>query len=631
MTPRTSGCAILLLFALAWSACGRGGDGEGKLRAPSGSPNAAASSPSDLDQLLGPSFAWRRRLAPRERARAPERAAERAVLPGPILQRRVHRFRGRLQTAEAILLQGNLWLEFLPLVQSRPLDGCVVELDLLAGSQTWRLWTGAPEFGGARLNQSEALVRFARSERIPLEAHRGRRVFLRWTVQGPCAGRNTLLASPRLVPALRPVPAAPSILLVCSDAHRFDYAFGDPGRRLMPRLREIAGESVVYRRAFSNASWTLPSIASTLTGLFPRFHRTGVRIETGVWNDRERRRVLPPGQFSVGWGGAHHIFTAYPDRLSTLGERLQKGGYATAAVVSNVFYTSSGLLDEGFDVVLDTNGVPGSEVNRLAFEVLERFDPDRPLLLLVHYMDVHEYWNWAGRDGSETDRDVVLAEYARRVEDTDRHLGALLAVWDRDRGLAESLISFYADHGEHLGEPDRLGAGHGGSMDEVLLHIPFLVHYPRSLGIPPGTEERPVSLVDLAPTLLEAAGIPQEGAPLHGTSLLQLNGLDPTSARQVHADYQLSGDELSSVRAGSKKFLVNLTRGTRELVEPGETGGLVPETRWRVEDPVQQADLERAYETYTARAEAFGAELRSSRVIDAEELEERLRAIGYVE
>jgi arylsulfatase A-like enzyme len=166
-------------------------------------------------------------------------------------------------------------------------------------------------------------------------------------------------------------------------------------------------------------------------------------------------------------------------------------------------------------------------------------------------------------------------------------------------------------------------------MDEVLLHVPLLIRYPRSLGVSPAREKRVVSLVDLVPTLLDAIGADAEPSTMHGVSLLQPEP-EGAAARRIFADYQLAGDELSSVRAGDFKLLMNLTRGNRALFEVVAAAQHLPEGDRSIEDAARASELEREFETYRESAEGWTEDLATDRVIDAD-FEERLRAIGYAE
>jgi len=598
---------------------------------------------AELPDLLGPTSTWKQTLA------APGRG--KSALP--MIQLRSHVLKSELVSSTPVEFDGDFVLQFTPLIRGLPKDGCEIELEAIDGDTRIPVWRGPPHFTGAPIAEEYSLVvPLSRTVRVSLHELAGRSARLRWSVTEPCGDAGGWIANPRLHRRLAENEAPPSVLLVCSDQHRFDRAFGEGGKSLMPGLHAFAKDAVVYVNAYSNASWTLPSIVSTLTGLFPRYHRTGYRIASGKTAAAEARNHIRPGQFVAGWGDDVHVLSAYPRRLVTLGERLQQRGYDTFAVVSNDFYALSGLSSDGFDAVIDTYAVRGEIVNQHVFSILDQRERDAvssPLFLLVHYMDVHEYLRGhvnAARSAlakANLDPQKVRAWYEDGVRATDRNFTQLLQRWERSVGAGNSLIAFYSDHGEHLQEPTHEHDRHGDSMDEVLLHIPFAIRYPKSFGIEAGDRTQLVSLVDLVPTVLDVADasiylpsdlpsdLPPERDKLHGDSLVALDGNPSATQRVIFADFQLYGDELSSVRRGRRKLVLNITTGKRTLIDTKKAANGMSEQQARVGEPKVRKELTREYESYDERAKESSRGLVSEREIDPEEAHERLRAIGYLD
>jgi arylsulfatase A-like enzyme len=546
--------------------------------------------------------------------------------PVPMLDLQIHRHPGQL-TSDPFQVEERGTLEFVPIVFGPARDDCSVALDLVGTTPAARLWSGAPRFAPEE-QVRDPLRTLTRLVEVDL-APQAEPVRLRWTASSACGGAPGALARVAFRPERK---ARAPVLFVCSDTHRYDHSFGDSAA-LMPRLQQLAESAVVYDRAYSNASWTLPSVTSTLTGLYPRYHRTGLRVEREAQR-RKRGEPVPPGRFRVSWEGKFHVFTSHPHGLPNLGGRLRELGYETVAVVANTLYVGSGLLSGGFDLVIDANGLSGEGLNRLAEQLLERTGQRRPLFLLVHYMDVHEYFTWGTPEGEpkgtlgSVGGEALRSRYARQVEEADVYLAELVEAWNRRVGLDRSFFAFYSDHGEHLREPGRPHERHGDSMDEVLLHVPMLIRYPQALGISPNREKRAVSLVDLVPTLLDALDAEADGDALHGVSLLRPEPPN-AAARRIFADYQLAGDELASVRMGPLKLLVNLSRGSRALIDVSRSGP-GPERERAIEDAAVESELDREFQAYRESAQSFSAELVTDRAVD-EDFEERLRAIGYAE
>ncbi|KAL1515089.1 hypothetical protein AB1Y20_004153 [Prymnesium parvum] len=96
----------------------------------------------------------------------------------------------------------------------------------------------------------------------------------------------------------------------------------------------------------------------------------------------------------------------------------------------------------------------------------------------------------------------------------DTSVGTVLQAIDELRITPNTLVIYTADHGASF-----LGKGH---VYEAGIRVPLLMRWPRV--IPPGVRPAaPVALLDLAPTLLDAAAVPPAAADdLHGRSLLPL-------------------------------------------------------------------------------------------------------------
>ena len=594
-------------------------------------PRAVTRPASELPNLLGPTSTWKQTLA----------AQGGKGVSAPKIQLRAHPLKTELISSETVTLDEDYAIQFVPLVRGLPKDGCEIALEAIDGGTRLNLWRGRPHFTlepGA--DRGTLVAPLSRTARVSLRDLVGHSVHFRWSATEPCGDDGGWIANPRLHSRITDDEAPPSVLLVCSDQHRFDRTFGERGALLMPGLQAFAKDAVVYTHAYSNASWTLPSIVSTLTGLYPQYHRTGFRIASGRAAVARARPNLPAGQFIAGWGDDVHVLTAYPRRLVTLGERLQSRGYDTFAVVSNDFYALSGLASDGFDAVIDTYAARGEAVNRQALALLEQRRKNgvrKPLFLLVHYMDVHEYLrghvNAARSALQRADLDPVQVRgwYDDAVRATDRNFTRLLAQWERTVGVGNSLVAFYSDHGEHLQEPNHRHDRHGDSMDEVLLHIPLAIRYPENQGIGARVDDRPVSLVDLVPTVLDVAGAAVGEEPLHGTSLAALARNASATDRAIFADFQLYGEELSSVRRGSRKLVLNTARGHQTLVDTGLAAELSAEHQARIDEPELESALVREYENYSERARNWSRGLVSDHEVDPQEALERLRAIGYVE
>lgn len=280
----------------------------------------------------------------------------------------------------------------------------------------------------------------------------------------------------------------PNILLITLDTTRADHlgAYGNRRART-PNLDRLAARGVLFERAITAAPLTLPAHASLLTGQYPFSH--------GVRNN---------GTFTLT--GA----------MPTLTAALHEAGYRTAAFVSAFVLDHRYGLARGFDRYDDRLAIErrGGDTAALAQAWLgETAGDPRPFFVWVHLYDPHDPYEPpppfaqafadSPYDGEIAYDDEVIAGVLDRV---------------RTVGAAEStIVAVAGDHGESLG--DHGEATHGLFVYESTIRIPLIMS---GGGLPSGRRiPALVRGIDLAPTLLDAAGVPPLRAT-DGRSLLPL-------------------------------------------------------------------------------------------------------------
>jgi arylsulfatase A-like enzyme len=222
-----------------------------------------------------------------------------------------------------------------------------------------------------------------------------------------------------------------------------------------------------------------------------------------------------------------------PPERRTLAEVLQRAGYATAAFTSGAWIMPSAGFRRGFDVYHEQpSSWPAEPPGGLPYEAFTRglewmrANRDRPLFVFLHNYLVHRPY----RPPPPYDRmfDVLPAgapeaeqlrlAYEQEVRYGDDQIRALLEGLDAT-GLADrTLVVVTADHGEQLGEHG--GLDHTYAVYDEVARVPLVMRLPGA--IPAGVRiAEPVSLADVAPTIVDLLGLP----PLYdadGTSLLPL-------------------------------------------------------------------------------------------------------------
>jgi arylsulfatase A-like enzyme len=132
-----------------------------------------------------------------------------------------------------------------------------------------------------------------------------------------------------------------------------------------------------------------------------------------------------------------------------------------------------------------------------------------------------QYFIWenttAHPEGSPGSLKKMVQSYQAASDFADQMVGRLLDKLDATGRADSTIIILWADHGYHLGDKE---ATVKFTLWEKANRVPFIIVAP---GITkPGTRiERPVSLLDIYPTLIELAGLPEKEG-LDGQSLLPL-------------------------------------------------------------------------------------------------------------
>jgi arylsulfatase A-like enzyme len=325
-----------------------------------------------------------------------------------------------------------------------------------------------------------------------------------------------------------------------------------------------------------------------------------------------------------------HTKPRVPDHVTFLSERLQKHGYKTGAIVTNPWLKQEFGFGRGFDLYRYMTWkaffARGEKVNRAARKLLEKWQDER-FFLYVHYMDVHKPYPKEQPYQSEfptvphlpEETAELLAGYNAQIRVMDDFFRNLLDILE-DLGLEEeTLVVFTSDHGEEFREHN--GIGHGHALYQELVHVPLLLRHPK---LEPMAKriDTPVSLVDIAPTILE---LTTGSVPDHsdGISLRQhIRGRSDAEEEQ-RILYSELGRVTAAVRGDKKVIRAHREGKTRQwaydlTADPEEAQAVQSERGWI-------ADLSRAIDEHVAKR---FVDTKDRAPIDPA-TEERVRALGY--
>ena len=343
--------------------------------------------------------------------------------------------------------------------------------------------------------------------------------------------------------ARSPRPSGPNVLVLVLDALRADHlGLYGYSRDTSTRLDEYARRGVVFDRAYSQASATLPSVCTMFTSLYPTDHS-----------------VSEGGPFVLG------------QDFTTLAEILKNAGYRTGFFSANPLfgYNVSGDdkpwslgFEQGFDEFFVATGshsgyLRAQPLNERALKWITQRGSRKPFFAYIHYMDPHipydppaefrdlfpdQYegeieWGkkmlelWASGESIPDDaRHHLISLYDAEIAYADRCVAEMLDSLDTAGVLSDTLVIVTADHGEAFHEHDGIWV-HGLGLYEELIRVPLVVVSPNA---EVGTEQVRISsvvgLIDLMPTILDYAKVTSKKRPatMRGLSLTAL--LQDTSA-----------------------------------------------------------------------------------------------------
>jgi len=299
------------------------------------------------------------------------------------------------------------------------------------------------------------------------------------------------IAAPAPVPTVAKeesakIPKDLNIVLITIDTLRNDLGYMGYDRPISPNIDKLAAKSIVYERSYALASYTGKSLGPMLMGKYgSETHRN--------------------------WG--HSNTFGKDDTFIT--ERLQKAGFRTMSVQAMGYFARGSGLERGFDVVDTTaipaegsikemeNSVSGDKVTDATLKLLGKPEnTDKRFFLWAHYVDAHA--DYLKHEGGPNFGSSARDSYDGEVAFVDKQVGRIFDAIAAAPWGSRTAIVITSDHGELFGEHGMWR--HGFELWEKLMRVPLIFHVP---GVKPARIKTRRSAIDITPTLLDLAGIPQ--------------------------------------------------------------------------------------------------------------------------
>jgi arylsulfatase A-like enzyme/cytochrome c-type biogenesis protein CcmH/NrfG len=275
----------------------------------------------------------------------------------------------------------------------------------------------------------------------------------------------------------RPAPAATperarNVVLVTIDTLRADRlgVYGYTAART-PILDALARRGARFDRAYATAPITLTSHASLMSGRYPPGH------------------------------GARHNGLRVSDDVPLLAEQFQRAGFRTGAFVGAFPLDRRFGLHRGFQTYGDrmprvggvvANERPGRAVVDEALAWLKGVGTAQ-FFVWVHLFEPHAPY------GDPSDGRPTAARYDDEIAEADAQAGRLIAA---AQALGDTLVVVASDHGEAFGEHGEIA--HSLFVYDTTLRVPLMFS---GTGVGVTVSETPVSLIDVAPTIVHLMGL----------------------------------------------------------------------------------------------------------------------------
>jgi choline-sulfatase len=392
----------------------------------------------------------------------------------------------------------------------------------------------------------------------------------------------------------------PNLILITLDSARADrMGFLGAKAGLTPNLDHLAAESLIFEHAYAQAPGSVVSHATILSGTYPQ--------STGF---TEIGGTLAPS-------------------LPSLADSLRAQGYRTAAFVSSIeLDPRNGLaqgMDRGFQTYSAGFAPAGASPVRAAAAVAARPITERradqtvasatawlarnaqgPFFLWIHLAAPYEN----------------TAIYDAALSAEDAAIGKLLTALRQQKLEPNTSILVTASHGESLGAHGE--DTHGIFLYDETIHVPLLVRLPEQ-NLAAKRVAAKVRLVDIAPTLLEIAGV-SVPSQMQGQSLLRVARAAGAADQPVYSRSDLpqrgfGWSPLESWRAGKYLYIRAPKPELYDLTaDPGATRNLAQSAKATLDTMAGQL------ENFDRR---FSGESGKSAQLSSSEMQ-KLASLGYV-
>lgn len=277
---------------------------------------------------------------------------------------------------------------------------------------------------------------------------------------------------------IRELAKGRNLLFILLDATRNDRTgYNGYARRTTPNIDKFSLNSLIFSNCYSEASYTLASTATLLTGLPPDYH-----------------------------GVISSFYSSMNKKMVTLAEMFRSKDYFTGAISANPHFGKAYKFDKGFtkfNELFFNNPVVQAEEFLEPFENMLSNSGDKPFFVYLHLREPHDpfamphpFFNKFQRELSEVSnktpsifrasrreyekngkiRSLLSKLYDGNLAYADMIFGKIINILNKRELSSNTIVVFLSDHGEAIGEHGVYGHGH--VLFQQSMRIPLVIKIP---------------------------------------------------------------------------------------------------------------------------------------------------------
>ncbi|MFP4598361.1 MAG: sulfatase-like hydrolase/transferase [Persicimonas sp.] len=371
------------------------------------------------------------------------------------------------------------------------------------------------------------------------------------------SGRNAATKEAENIP-----DPPPNVVFILVDTLRQDHlGYAGYERDTSPNIDRLADEGVAFMDTYAPSPHTPRSIPPLFFSRYP----SRMNFYRPTWN---YPKILD-------------------DNLSVF-EVLDDHGRRNVGVTSHFYFEEDQGIRQGFDDWKNEGAGSISESNDdiaaprvwkqaepTIEQLAERWRQDQePFSLFVHLFEPHA--RWIGHDDYDfgrgsTQRERHINNYDSEIAFADAYVGRIIDKLEQEGIYDEVVVVLTSDHGEGFNEHGHYF--HGQTLYNEVIKIPMIIRVPGWFG---RKVDGAVSLLDVAPTLLELFGI-SIPTDFEGESLVEaMLGRSGVPDRPVFAEllpYTNWKEKHQAIIDGDDKFILVVTSGVEQLFDLAEDPG----------------------------------------------------------